>query len=47
MVSIHNLGFGYSKKKPVFEGLNLELQAGNVYGLLGRNGAGNPAFCVI
>lgn len=44
MVSIHNLGFGYSKKKPVFEGLNLELQTGNVYGLLGRNGAGKSSL---
>jgi ABC-2 type transport system ATP-binding protein len=43
MVSIQNLSFGY-KKKPVFDGLNLQFQPGHVYGLLGRNGTGKSSL---
>jgi ABC-2 type transport system ATP-binding protein len=43
MVSIQNLSFAY-KKKPVFDGLNLEFKAGHVYGLLGRNGTGKSSL---
>ena len=43
MISIQNLSFAY-KKKPVFEGLNLQFKAGHVYGLLGKNGTGKSSL---
>ncbi|HUC82105.1 MAG TPA: ABC transporter ATP-binding protein [Flavisolibacter sp.] len=43
MIDIQNLSFAY-KKKPVFEGLNLQFQAGHVYGLLGKNGTGKSSL---
>jgi ABC-2 type transport system ATP-binding protein len=43
MIRIQNLSFAY-KKKPVFNGLNLQFEAGHVYGLLGRNGTGKSSL---
>ena len=43
MITIENLSFAY-KKKPVFNGLNLEFRAGHVYGLLGKNGTGKSSL---
>jgi len=43
MVSIQDLGFSY-KRKSVFKGLDLNLQAGHIYGLLGRNGTGKSTL---
>jgi ABC-2 type transport system ATP-binding protein len=43
MISIQNLSFAY-KKKPVFNGLNLQFEAGHVYGLLGKNGTGKTSL---
>lgn len=43
MIDIKNLSFAY-KQKPVFEGLNLRLEAGHVYGLLGKNGTGKSSL---
>jgi ABC-2 type transport system ATP-binding protein len=43
MIQIQNLSFAY-KKKPVFDGLNLEFKAGHVYGLLGKNGTGKSSL---
>jgi len=43
MIRIQNLSFAY-KKKPVFEGLSLEFEAGHVYGLLGKNGTGKSSL---
>jgi len=43
MVSIRELHFSY-RKKPVFTGLNLELQGGQIYGLLGKNGTGKSTL---
>ena len=39
MIQLKDLQFAYSRKKPLFEAINLELKAGNIYGLLGKNGA--------
>ena len=44
MIQIKNLSFDYGKRKPVFRNLNLTLKEGNVYGLLGRNGAGKSSL---
>ena len=43
MIDIKNLHFAYKKKK-VFTGLNLSLQAGHIYGLLGKNGTGKATL---
>lgn len=42
-VSIHNLHFAY-RRKPVFQGLDLDLRAGHIYGVLGRNGMGKSTL---
>lgn len=44
MVRIRNLHFGYSKGVPLFENLNLALDRGHIYGLLGKNGAGKSTL---
>lgn len=44
MIELENISFGYSKKKPVFEGLSLNLKPGFIYGLLGKNGAGKSTL---
>lgn len=43
MITIQNLHFAYRKKK-VFTGLSLQLQAGHIYGLLGKNGTGKSTL---
>lgn len=43
MIDIQNLHFGYRKGK-VFNGLSLHLQAGHIYGLLGKNGTGKSTL---
>lgn len=43
MIKIENLHFSYKKRK-VFKGLSLSLQAGHVYGLLGKNGTGKSTL---
>src|SRR6056297_3966643 len=44
MVNIQHLDFSYPKKQPLFEELSMELQPGNIYGLLGENGAGKTSL---
>jgi ABC-2 type transport system ATP-binding protein len=44
MISIQNLSFKYNRKKPLFENMNLELESGSIYGLLGKNGAGKSTL---
>jgi ABC-2 type transport system ATP-binding protein len=44
MITIQDLTFSYKKKRPLFDGLNLQLEAGHVYGLLGKNGAGKSSL---
>jgi ABC-2 type transport system ATP-binding protein len=43
MVRIRDLHFAY-RRKPVFTGLSLELRAGHIYGLMGRNGMGKSTL---
>jgi ABC-2 type transport system ATP-binding protein len=43
MINISNLHFGYRKKK-VFNGLDLKLHSGHIYGLLGKNGTGKSTL---
>jgi ABC-2 type transport system ATP-binding protein len=44
MITIQNLTFWYSKQNRVFELLNLKLDTGHIYGLLGKNGAGKTTL---
>ena len=44
MIEIKNLTFGYSKSSLSFKNLNLTLEAGHIYGLLGKNGAGKSTL---
>ena len=43
MLQMKNLTFGYSRTK-LFDNLNLSLEPGNIYGLLGKNGAGKTSL---
>lgn len=44
MVRIRNLHFGYSRRVLQLENLNLDLEKGRTYGLLGKNGAGKSTL---
>ncbi|WP_293308589.1 ATP-binding cassette domain-containing protein [Pedobacter sp. UBA5917] len=44
MIKIEKLSFRYHKSKVLFNGLDLELAAGSIYGLLGKNGAGKSTL---
>lgn len=44
MIELTNLSFGYSKKPLLFWNLNLNLETGHIYGLLGKNGAGKSTL---
>ena len=44
MVNIQHLDFGYPKKDRLFKELSMDLQPGNIYGLLGQNGAGKTSL---
>ena len=44
MINITNLGFGYRKGERLFDGLDLTVASGGIYGLLGRNGAGKSTL---
>jgi ABC-2 type transport system ATP-binding protein len=43
MIEINQLSFAYKKHK-VLQNLSLSLKAGNIYGLLGKNGAGKSSL---
>jgi ABC-2 type transport system ATP-binding protein len=44
MIHLDQVTFGYSKHTKLFENLTLSLQAGHIYGLLGKNGAGKSSL---
>lgn len=47
MININNLTFGYSRKRILYDNLELELKEGNIYGLLGENGAGKSTLLML
>ncbi|MHA4742047.1 ABC transporter ATP-binding protein [Dyadobacter sp. MSC1_007] len=44
MICLNDVSFGYSKRNKLFENLNLQLEPGHIYGLLGKNGAGKSSL---
>lgn len=44
MIKIKSLFFGYKKKSPLFNNLDLEMGNGQIVGLLGKNGAGKSTL---
>lgn len=44
MITLENCSFSYTPKKQVFRDLNLTLEAGRIYGLLGKNAAGKSTM---
>ncbi|NCD68574.1 ABC transporter ATP-binding protein [Mucilaginibacter agri] len=44
MIKIRELHYHYNKHQNLFGGLDLDLDAGKVYGLLGKNGAGKSTL---
>ena len=46
MISIENLHFSYPKKE-IFDGLNLQIKQGYIYGLLGKTEQENRHCCLI
>jgi ABC-2 type transport system ATP-binding protein len=44
MIDIQQLSFGYNRKQMIYQNLNLSLDAGRIFGLLGKNGAGKSTL---
>lgn len=44
MIKINDLNFGYSKNRPLFSNMSMQLSPGHIYGLLGKNGAGKSSL---
>jgi ABC-2 type transport system ATP-binding protein len=44
MVQLENIKFSYQKNRSLFDNLNLTMQPGFIYGLLGKNGAGKSSL---
>ncbi len=38
------MNFGYSKDRPLFKNMNMQLEGGHIYGLFGENGAGKSTL---
>lgn len=43
-VKVSDLTFAYDQKRPLFRDLSMQLEMGNIYGLLGKNGAGKTSL---
>lgn len=47
MIQLQNIRFGYTKSRNIFEDVSLNMEAGHIYGLLGKNGAGKTSLLKI
>ena len=47
MIEIKEMDFGYVPQRKIFDNLNLSLEAGHIYGLLGKNGMGKTTLLKI
>lgn len=47
MIHLENIHFGYRKGKELFHALDLHIEEGHLYGLLGKNGAGKTTLLKI
>lgn len=47
MIEIKDMNFGYVSQRKIFGNLNLSLEAGHIYGLLGKNGMGKTTLLKI
>jgi ABC-2 type transport system ATP-binding protein len=44
MITLQNMNFAYKRNKPVLKELNIALNPGHIYGLLGKNGEGKTTL---
>ena len=44
MINIQDLNFSYSKRTELITNLSLQLEAGRIHGLLGKNGEGKSTL---
>ena len=45
MINVNNISFAYAgQKEKVFDNFSLQLEANNIYGLLGKNGTGKSTL---
>lgn len=47
MIQLQNIQFGYTKNRNIFDDVSLTMEAGHIYGLLGKNGAGKTTLLKI
>lgn len=47
MIHLKDIHFRYHKDKPLFQNLDLDMEAGHIYGFLGKNGAGKTTLMKI
>lgn len=47
MIQLQNIQFGYTKNRNIFDDVSLNMEAGHIYGLLGKNGAGKTTLLKI
>lgn len=47
MIQLQNIRFGYTKNRNIFDDVSLNMEAGHIYGLLGKNGAGKTTLLKI
>ena len=44
MIDVQSMSFSYRKNRPVLDQINLQMEAGGVYGVLGANGVGKTTL---